>query len=288
MKVLNLVILLLIAISTSAQVREIKDPITGKLLERYAYIEDENGSFIKNGEYKAWYGNELIKRSGQYNKNKREGLWKFWDENGKIQSEIEYKGGLKNGKVKEYNKGVLQSIKNYVNDTLHGEGNFFDNSGKLYSKYTYNKGKLDGEYFTYDSIGRIREHRFYTLGKQTGIWKLLNTDGSTERELDFTNGIPEIIIGKWKVENQRKSYFEFNADGTVSEIYPMFEVESGKDPLTKNDYLFELQLQSLTLTYKKTNNLFKLYLINEFNADKIVIYDITNKKDIILTKVIQE
>lgn len=48
----------------------------------------------KTGEYKEYYKNGNLKLQGQYNTNKRIGLWKWYHENGGYNTEFDYKSGI--------------------------------------------------------------------------------------------------------------------------------------------------------------------------------------------------
>lgn len=87
--------------------------------------------------------NEIKKESNQIKKE--------YYTNGKLKSEIEYKGSLKHGKVKiYYDNGSLEKEYSYDKDTLNGPFKSYEVDGKLQSKGFYWRGEAIGPIFHYN------------------------------------------------------------------------------------------------------------------------------------------
>ena len=69
------------------------------------------------------------------------GKVKEYDYYGELEYEGEYLNGKKNGKGKEYNKGVLEYEGEYLNGLKNGKGKEFDSDGKLISEVEYISGE---------------------------------------------------------------------------------------------------------------------------------------------------
>lgn len=62
--------------------------------------------------------------------NVKEGKSYLFKKNGEIYAEFNFKNGLKNGKARTYDRGMILGEENYLNDKLNGEAKYYDN-GKL-------------------------------------------------------------------------------------------------------------------------------------------------------------
>lgn len=261
MKNTILLFTLIIPLFLFSQVREIADPITGKLKERYGYFEDENGSFIKNGKYQSWYSNEMIEKSGNYSKNKKEGFWKFWDKNGNITNEVEYRDGLKHGIYKSYKDKILISIENYV------------------------ENKLNGEQIEFDTLGNKLRISNYEKGIKMSKWTQFNTDGSINRELNFINGFPKEIFGLWEATNHKSTSFDFKDDGTIIYSYLKHPLNRYASPYVKSKtFVYDMDIQSITITDESLDEMVGLLFINELTEDSLNLKDILSGKEYILIK----
>ncbi|WP_043023576.1 toxin-antitoxin system YwqK family antitoxin [Fluviicola taffensis] len=67
----------------------------GKLknIASFVYINNKSTSTGKKGDYKEFYENGNLKLQGQYQTDKRVGLWKWYHENGEFNREFDYKDG---------------------------------------------------------------------------------------------------------------------------------------------------------------------------------------------------
>ncbi len=64
-----------------------------KTLSSAAYINNKSTSTGKTGEYEEYYENGQLKLKGQYQTNKRVGLWKWYAVTGKFNTQFDYKNG---------------------------------------------------------------------------------------------------------------------------------------------------------------------------------------------------
>jgi antitoxin component YwqK of YwqJK toxin-antitoxin module len=202
----------------------------------------EDGTIISITEYKKGFivDREFINKTDKA--GKKQGKWKFFFDNDMVKLEGTYKDNLKNGYFKEYDKnGLLVSIKKYVNDieeaqavetsklvvksdyypngqvkivaTYRGdvpEGvrREFDQTGKITQGYVFkngavvgegittNDGLKDGSWKEYYDGGKLRAVGAYDKGKQVGEWIYYYPDGKVEQRGKFSkNGKYE---GNWK------------------------------------------------------------------------------------------
>lgn len=156
----------------------------GKLKELATYKE---GALI--GEHKKYYKNGNLKLEEKYSKTERSRIKKFvhhgeyksFDVEGRMEEEGTYTNGKKEGCWKTFENGKIHSVKNYVNNELHGLYEFY-NDGRIRERLFYNAGAKDGIFrlFYYSDPqdeGKIMQEGMYKNGKAVGTWKYYDRDG---------------------------------------------------------------------------------------------------------------
>lgn len=246
-----------------------------------AYEFDKDSIIISIFNYNK---GKLIRKEkiNRYNKNnEKEGVWKTFGKNGLLKEEGEYKKGKRNGIFKEYKyNGELKELKKYKNDEIDenaeelnfvelykeyyptGELHFTiakDDKGKkqgitqeykkngdviitkIYKKDTlYAKGIIDKEGLRQD------KWRYYHKGKKiiakgkykndlkTGTWYYYYRDGTLEQKGKFSKGR---YSGKWvwyytnKKVHREEYYRRGKEDGEF------IEYSDSGTILTKGDYV---------------------------------------------------
>lgn len=86
-----------------------------------------------DGAYREFYSNGKTKIEGFLDqKGEKNGVWKGYDPNGILQSEIFYLDGKKNGHgIVFFPNGQPKYIGEYKNDKKYGKWRFFDEKGNL-------------------------------------------------------------------------------------------------------------------------------------------------------------
>ena len=133
---------------------------------------------------------------GAYLNGKRNGIWKEFDEKGKLLATVGYSNGVLNGEVtvffensniphttklyrngiqtgafaEHYPKGNLKERSMYVNGQRDGAATFFYPSGKIHSRGSYSKGFKEGRWQYNDEKGLPLESGTYSNGIKTGAW----------------------------------------------------------------------------------------------------------------------
>lgn len=90
--------------------------ITGKMLEKGAYLED-----LKNGSFTKWYTNNSKRVEGSYRKGMKNGIWSYYFKNspGTVRLNGNFKDGKKHGKWVFYDKNeTIRSIIKYDNGLI--------------------------------------------------------------------------------------------------------------------------------------------------------------------------
>lgn len=210
--------------------REQKYP-DGSLQEAFEVIKTENGSFIKDGEYKTWYPGGQPELAGSYISGKKSGNWKKWFENGQMNSDVNYKNDTldgnyvmwyKNGRKSSegkkmmdksvgtlttwYEDGQMQA-QGQFNDQGKAEGAhiFWNNKGTKVAEEHYKEGRLDGEVKYWDQNGKLACSREFKDGEDINLpVTFKNASGD---KLELMQG------GKYKFTYAKPSFFRPNSIG---------------------------------------------------------------------------
>ncbi len=179
-------------------------------LKEYAYGEngnelmfftDDNGDLIKadSDDFKTIISNdsneseiedskEIIEFEKRFPK-KREGLHKYYHENGQLQSEGNYKDGKQEGLWKSYSyNGQLWVEENFKDDKKEGLFKFYFENGQLKGEGNYKDDKQEGLHKNYHENGQLKSEGNFKDGKPEGLWKFYSENGELESEKNFKDG----------------------------------------------------------------------------------------------------
>ena len=148
---------------------------------------------LKTGQWMEWNDNGILLEQGPWDKDRRNGLFRFYDEWGQLQDVVKYLDGEVVVDAEE-----LQEID--VRTTTHP-------NGTIASRATYENGVRVGVYTEFDEDGEIAFGALYenglkigegitnAEGKRKGQWRQFYEDGALKSEGAFTDGKRE---GSWK------------------------------------------------------------------------------------------
>lgn len=150
-------------------------------------IFDEQGR--KQGMWKYFYEDGTLKEEGKYRNNKKEGTWKYYFPDGTIEQIGDFNNDLPEGTWRWYyaNK-QLRLEEEYIDGYEEGPSIEYSDSGQVIAQGNYVEGFKDG-IWTY-MIGSIKESGKYFEGEKQGTWTQQYLDnGKIAFEGDFLNGI---------------------------------------------------------------------------------------------------
>ena len=139
----------------------------GNVKEEYHYFRDIEGKVVKHGYYKEYDKDGTLRVDGTYfeDKEKYNGKWVSYYEDGQIEWERNYKDGKYDGKwVKYYSDGQIKYEKNYKDGIEDGKWVGYYSDGQIEREENYKDGKLDGKYVKYDEEGNINYEYCYEMG----------------------------------------------------------------------------------------------------------------------------
>lgn len=75
---------------------------------------------------------------------------------------------------------------NFKNGKREGVAkSFYPKTAKPWSLHTYREGQLHGEYKTWFENGQLRMEGQYEMGKEAGVWKVYQENGTLVEEINF-------------------------------------------------------------------------------------------------------
>jgi len=188
--------------------------------EYYSYdgeFVEEKGSFKKGnrqGEWKRFFNkSEIVLSVYNYKNGILEGKYTNFFNDGKIQNELTYKNGKKEGPAKYYHRnGELSMVANYKNDVLSGKRIGYLQNGELSLKENYADGKREGVFVRYFQSGILKDVVTYENDLPVGKYYRYFEDGSTKQEGQYSK--KGIRTGEWTY---------YNRDGSVKHIEKLDE-----------------------------------------------------------------
>ncbi|CAN5484292.1 hypothetical protein BH10BAC1_BH10BAC1_07470 [soil metagenome] len=126
---------------------------------------------------------------GKFVSEKKDSVWKFYNQDGKILSDEVYIKGVKNGLARVYYaSGQIAEEKNWKNGLLDGPCKKYFESGQLKYSGAYVKNKVEGKVQYYYSSGKVDAEGMYVNDLKNGPWKYYKEDGIPLRTDTYVNG----------------------------------------------------------------------------------------------------
>ncbi len=187
----------------------------------------------KEGIWKYFHNNGKVKSSGSYSNNLEQGKWLYYFENGLKEQEGVFKNGKPNGLWQWfYQNGGIKREEEYFDGKEEGLYAEYDTVGQLLVKGSYFDGQKEGEWIY--QIGDYTEKGKYVGDMKDGKWQAFYSDGKLKYEGNFIQGNPD-----------GEHIFYYN-NGQIKEIhyYTMGISEKNWKKFDENGMLL------LTITYK--------------------------------------
>lgn len=165
----------------------------------------KHGLRLKVTEHGQIIAQELFERDSLH------GFQRYYDAQGRLERELNYKHGVKHGVETEYyvDRGRVRARTEWVNGEKDGKVEWYYPEGVVSASYEYRQGKIDGivEYFYLDGprrstteykdnqrhgehqefyeSGQLKVFGQYHEGEQSGVWTYYNEDGTIERNHQY-------------------------------------------------------------------------------------------------------
>ena len=190
-------------------------PLDGdrRIIDGYhsAYIQAEFKDGFYNGKYAVYEYNKLV-GNGAYNEGRKNGVFSFYDSEGRVKEEKSYKEGKLDGAHRTYyTTGKLEREVNYRNGKQDGKELSYDSDGTLRKDHNYKEGKQVGKQFTFmKGTYELHETEYYNeYGLKDGDYSSI-----------FTFGLPH-VLGHYKNGQKDGQWTEIaeSGDTLVIETY---------------------------------------------------------------------
>ncbi|MDP1623811.1 MAG: toxin-antitoxin system YwqK family antitoxin [Bacteroidales bacterium] len=110
----------------------------------------------KNGLYRQYYDNGKIQEESMYQDDMKNGRSVWQNKNGQLIAEYNYSNNNFDGLQKTYYENdSIQSINNYKDNKLSGESREYYRNGKMKISGKFLNGQKDGNWTEYDELGKV-------------------------------------------------------------------------------------------------------------------------------------
>lgn len=161
-------------------------------------IIDEAGQ--RQGPWKEYYMEGMLRAEGNYTNNVRTGLWKFYHPNGQLEQIGKYDAkGRGTGNWKwYYDDGTLRRDENIFEGIHEGDYVEYDHDSTILLKGNYVDDIKEGHWV--EGENGYREEGDYLEGVRDGIWKYYYSGDLLYFEGKFVDGTPD-GLHKWYYKN---------------------------------------------------------------------------------------
>lgn len=187
--------------------------------------------------HEIWYRNGQLKSLF----DKSIGVKKEWDENGYLESVINYRNGVRNGLSEHYYpngqvasrttfkygeedgpcetwhpNGQLRSHMNYKNGKLNGLYERWHPNGQLSFRCNYYASKIDGLCEAWHPNGQLESRKHSHNEKLNGLFETWYDNGQYSQRVNYKNGVPDGLSESWTYDGQlykRLNYKNGKLDG---------------------------------------------------------------------------
>ncbi len=169
-----------------------KDGIT-LIIDRKGHLMSQE--YYKNGvphglsiSYSAY--TEMPLNEINYLFGKKNGWYKTYYDNGKIQEESEFLEDIKNGVTRWYNKSGKRVAENhYVNGVFQGVQKTYYDNDSIMTTTNYTNNIMTGDYKEYYRNGKIKMEGKYVNGVREGAWIEFDELGKPQKTIKYKNGV---------------------------------------------------------------------------------------------------
>ena len=127
---------------------------------------------------------------GKYIDQKKDSIWKFYNDEGKVIADEIYVNGIKDGNCRVYySSGELAEEKMWKEGKLNGQVRKYFDNGQLKYNGQMIDDKVEGKITYYYSSGTKQAEGVYLHDVKDGEWKYYKEDGTIQRIDKFEKGV---------------------------------------------------------------------------------------------------
>lgn len=147
----------------------------------------KKGTDVREGVALSYHPNGKLAVEAPYRNGKLDGVFRSFDENGKLHETIGYLDGEEEGfSIIYYENGKKKSRESYRRGVLNGVSEEWFENGKLRRQIPYENGQIHGVVKFYDEMGLLAEDINFVRGIRNGTYHRY-TFGKVTLEAEFQN-----------------------------------------------------------------------------------------------------
>lgn len=209
-------------------------------------INRRDRNCLKQGHWKYFYEEGMLKEEGTYRNDKRDGFFKTYDKTGNLLELKKFADDVEVLDVPEitkletvteyYDNGVISSVTTYRNGLPEGVSREYNEDGSIEKAVIYAKGNIIGkgimdengikegawEEFYFD--GKLRAKGNYISGLKTGEWIFYYENGVLEQKGEYNSEGKPVGLWVWYYDNgnlwREEFFIKGLKDGLVTEFDP--------------------------------------------------------------------
>lgn len=121
---------------------------------------------------------------------RRQGVWRYYYQDGDLREEINYVNNLQEGLNTKYFHGKKTQVEcNYLGGRKDGEYKRYFLSGQTAVEGKYVFGQRDGQWIEYYEDGQTKSERGYKRGVKDGNWKRYDRKGTLVSDVTYKKGV---------------------------------------------------------------------------------------------------
>lgn len=205
-----------------------------------------------DGYWQNYYPNGILKSIGKRTDFELDSIWNFYDEKGRIQKEISYLEGKKNGFYNEYaitnDTLYLYSKLLYVNNLRQKFGEYYRINGKINKRVPFVDDKMEGQGFEYDEdsvisaivgykdnqvISKQIINRVNANDQKEGTWIDFFPNGNIKTEANYSQGK---LNGIYKLFDSHQRLLQVGNYDNDSLVYSSQALIDFEEPFEKREY----------------------------------------------------
>ena len=130
---------------------------SGQLKERGQFVETQEGQKVEDGVWKYWFNNGQLQSIASFKAGVPHGDWTLWNEDGRLLQQGGYTNGRESGPWTVFwDSGDLRMQGTYINALEEGPWTFWDVTGTPTMAGTFSAGQWNGLWTTYYPSGKKR------------------------------------------------------------------------------------------------------------------------------------
>ena len=185
---------------------------------------------LKEGEWRVYYPNKVLKNKVFYKEGKRFGPQYSYDNKGRIQQFATFRDDTLDGVFKLYYEGILIEQGQYISGHALGEWTQYYENGAIMSMRDYKQTTELGSYVFYDENGHVVTEGQYYKAQQHGTWKSYHGNGilykkshyqygnRTEKSLTFFSNAALLSESNYQKNLLQGLHISFYINGQIEEI----------------------------------------------------------------------